>query len=156
MSFDINTFMQSSAGEEISDKIPQVPLGRWLARIADPKSGESVLSWITWPEEGSKQTSPRLEVPFKVLDETVMHSMGRTQPPIKPQSFFLNVDSASRIDPHNNADLGQLLAALGITDTVPQDIFAKLPGAGPLYITIAPDKKNPDKYTRVTKYEAAQ
>lgn len=154
MTMDINQFLGSKIEEPVSDKAPQVPTGRFLARIKDLDGGAGIESWVTMPKAGSNQTSPRLEVPFVVVDETVMRQMGRTSPPTKSQSFFLNVDSANQLDTKNNPAFGQLLAALKIGGSTPGEIFSRLPGAGPLYITITPDKKN-DEYTRVTKFEAA-
>lgn len=155
MSFDVNAFLNSNLAEPVSDKAPQVPLGRWLARVAPLKDGKSVAEgWITWPKEGTNAKSPRLEVPFEVIDQSVQASMGRTTPPIKSQSFFLNIDSAGRLDTKNNAQFGQLLAALKIASSSPAGIFDSLPGAGPLYITVTPDKKD-DQYTRITAFENA-
>lgn len=151
MSFNIQQFLSASIAEPISDKAPQVPKGRWLARIAD-LNGSGVDSWVKPPS--GKATSPRLDIPYVVIDETVMREMGRNQPPTMTQGYFLNLDSASGIDTKNNAAFGQLCASLRIAASNTGELFSKLPGAGPLYITVDEDKKDPTRH-RVVKTEPA-
>lgn len=153
MSFDVNSFLGGSIAEPISDKAPTVPKGRWLCRIAE-LDGKEVSSWIKPPTGNA--TSPRLDVPVVILDESVMREMGRTKPPTFTQGYFLNIDSANpaRIDSKNNSQFGELLASLRVTGSTNGELFSKLPGAGPFYATFAPDKKD-DTRMRIVKTEAA-
>ena len=153
MSFDINEFLQSQVSEPISATRPQVPAGRWLARIGELDGGAGVEAWIKPPTGNA--TSPRLDVPFVVLDDTVKAEMGRSTAPTLTQGYWLNVKSGtSQLDSKNNADLGQLLSALKIQSGSPLGMFGQLPGGGPVYVTVAPDRKDPSRM-RVVKVEAA-
>ncbi len=154
--FDINAFLDAELTEPMATQPERPPEGEWLARIATVSSPDEIKTkWIKGPE--GARTWTKLAVPFELIDEELLRKLNRKNPIRVTSDWELDVDSATSrpiTGPGKNVALGRLRAALGQNVPGQPWNFMKLPGAGPLKVTIK-HRKNPDNpddpYVNVTK-----
>lgn len=146
--FDPSTFEETVVEQSSETKMTPIPAGEYTAYVGDT---------LSWREYQGRQicVAPLLiaDMPEDVA-ETL--GLGDRQPQIG-YDMWLDTNEAGALEfgANKNVALGRLREALGQNRSGEPWSFKMLKGAGPLRVTIEPDKKNPDMYSRVTKITAA-
>jgi len=122
MSFDADTFLNSTVSGSNSTKIIPCPQGDWFAVIE--KVGARQIQ-----QDGGARTSIVLDVTWLVEDDNAKAQAGRDNLSVR-QSVFLDLDASGGIDvaEGKNVGLGRLREALGLNDPSVAFSFNQLPG----------------------------
>jgi hypothetical protein len=154
MTFNPETFMQSTVDAPLSTEYLLVPEGEFVATIDDFDSSAFEQQDFT-DKKGAKAGTPgsmtKFNIPFVIQDDKVKQEMSRDKVVITKQ-VILDLDENERLltDKGRNVELGRVRAAAGQEDKTPWG-FMDLRGAGPMMIKVVHrtfDRKDGTKGTR--------
>lgn len=148
MTFDPNSFMQSSFNGKLDTVIPALPEDDYRAIIDD----------VTHRSVDTKNGEERhiLRLRWKITDDGKLAAINRTSASVN-QDLWLDIDASGKLDEGEgkNVGLGRVLDALNLNGQPWSPGMLK--GMGPCIIRITqrPDQKNPENVfndvSRVTR-----
>lgn len=143
--FNPEVFEQTVVDQSSETKRTPIPPGEYTAYVGDK---------LSWREYDNRHIC---SVPLLITDmpEDVAETLGLDQPQINFDMWLDITDGVLEFGVNKNVELGRLREALGQNRTGESWNFSMLKGSGPVKITVEPDKKNPEMYSRITKLTAA-
>lgn len=141
--FNPEAFEQTVVEQASETDFTPTPKGEYTAYVDD----------YSWREVND---IPVCAAKLKIIDEKLKELLGQDDPWISYDMFIeLEPNGTLAFGPNKNVALGRLREALGQNRAGEPWTFSMLRGAGPVKITVEPDKKQPEKYSRVAKVVAA-
>lgn len=122
MSFDAQSFLDSSVSGSNDTKVIPVPVGEYMGII-------SKVAPRQWQSKDGTQSGVALDIFWLVEDANVKQYLGREEVTCK-QGLMLDLTDAGALDMSKgkNVGLGRLREAVGKNDPSEQFSFAMLPG----------------------------
>ena len=139
--------MESTVYEQDSEtRFTPIPSGEYRAYTGDE------LKWREYEDR------PICAIDLKIMDAPELAEQLNMETPSIEYGMFLDTEGDGRLSfgANKNVKLGQLREALGQNHRGTPWSFSMLTGQGPLKIRIEPDKKDPEKYSRVVAITRAE